>query len=133
MSIVGPFLLHPAQTESSILEMERKVDELFHRHRETHTYKIEKPKVRKKEESTKNYLHSVLKNRRIANQEYMTSWRNSREIVHVIYTRFMQHQPNLVELGKARLELFKTFCLTTIAEQTNQQFFESVWRGNSGF
>jgi hypothetical protein len=49
-------------------------------------------------------------------------WRNDNDIVHIIYTRFMQHQPNLLKLGKARLELFKTFCLPTIAQQTNKQF-----------
>jgi hypothetical protein len=49
-------------------------------------------------------------------------WSNRLDIVHVMYTRFMQHQPNLLVLGKARLELFKTFCLSTIAHQTNKQF-----------
>eukprot|EP00980_Cylindrotheca_fusiformis_P028882 scaffold22666_cov142-Cylindrotheca_fusiformis.AAC.1 len=51
-----------------------------------------------------------------------TYWASSRGIVHVIYSRFMQHQPDLVELGLARLELFKTFCLPTITQQTNQEF-----------
>ena len=45
-------------------------------------------------------------------------------LVHVIHTRFMQHQPNLLLLGKARLELFTTFCVKTIAEQTSSNF---VW------
>ncbi|KAL3937386.1 MAG: hypothetical protein SGBAC_007497, partial [Bacillariaceae sp.] len=49
-------------------------------------------------------------------------WSNDRQIVHVIFTRFMQHQPNLVALGLARLKLFVTFCLPTIKQQTNQQF-----------
>lgn len=52
----------------------------------------------------------------------ITEWKNDNDIVHIIYSRFMQHQPNLLELGKARLELFKTFCLNTIAQQTNKQF-----------
>lgn len=51
-----------------------------------------------------------------------TSWSNDRGIVHVIYTRFLQHQPSLTELGKARLELFKTFCVSTLGQQTNKQF-----------
>lgn len=34
----------------------------------------------------------------------------------------MQHQPDLLQLGNARMELFKTFCLPTIAQQTNKQF-----------
>ena len=45
-------------------------------------------------------------------------------IVHVIQTRFMQHQPNLIELGFARLALFETFCLPSILGQTGQNF---VW------
>lgn len=49
-------------------------------------------------------------------------WQNDYDIVHIIFSRFMQHQPNLLELGKARLELLKTFCQPTIAKQTNQQF-----------
>ncbi|KAL3943712.1 MAG: hypothetical protein SGBAC_002219 [Bacillariaceae sp.] len=52
----------------------------------------------------------------------LDTWENDNDIVHILYSRFMQHQPNLLELGKARLELFKTFCLPTISHQTNQQF-----------
>eukprot|EP00980_Cylindrotheca_fusiformis_P015626 scaffold4481_cov121-Cylindrotheca_fusiformis.AAC.22 len=50
------------------------------------------------------------------------TWVNGRHMVHVIYSRFMQHQPDLIELGLARLKLFKTFCLPTMTHQTNQQF-----------
>lgn len=49
-------------------------------------------------------------------------WKNDYDVVHVVYSRFMQHQPNLLALGKARLELFKTFCFPTMAQQTNKQF-----------
>mmetsp|Transcript_46083 Transcript_46083/g.111627 ORF Transcript_46083/g.111627 Transcript_46083/m.111627 type:complete len:851 (-) Transcript_46083:107-2659(-) len=52
----------------------------------------------------------------------LDTWQNDNDIVHILYSRFMQHQPNLLELGKARLELFKTFCLPTISHQTNPQF-----------
>jgi len=45
-------------------------------------------------------------------------------IVHVIQTRFMQHQSNLLELGFARLALFEAFCLPSILAQTSQNF---VW------
>ena len=44
------------------------------------------------------------------------------ELVHIIYTRFMQNQPNLVDLGKARLEGFRTFCLPSMVHQTSKNF-----------
>ena len=34
----------------------------------------------------------------------------------------MQDQPSLVDLGMARLEIFKSFCLPTMASQTSQDF-----------
>lgn len=34
----------------------------------------------------------------------------------------MQHQPNLLHLGRARLALFRAFCLPTIIHQTSQKF-----------
>jgi hypothetical protein len=42
--------------------------------------------------------------------------------VHTVRTRFMQNQGNLTTLARARLELFKTFCLPTMKAQTTQQF-----------
>jgi len=39
-------------------------------------------------------------------------------IIHVLHTRFMQQQSDLVELAKARLVLFRTFCLGSIVHQT---------------
>ena len=44
--------------------------------------------------------------------------------VHVVTTRFMQHQPSLLALGHARLILFKAFCLQTIHFQDTSDF---VW------
>ena len=49
------------------------------------------------------------------------------EVFHIIKTRFMQYQPKLVELGKARLELFKTFCLPSMLHQTTQNFFWLIY------
>lgn len=46
----------------------------------------------------------------------------STEIVHIIQTRFMQHQPSLLHLGQARLDLFETFCLPTMQNQANTNF-----------
>ena len=43
-------------------------------------------------------------------------------VIQVIQTRFMQEQPNLVELGMARLEIFKTLSLPTVVGQTSQHF-----------
>jgi len=42
--------------------------------------------------------------------------------IHIIGTRFMQDQGSLVALARARLELFKTFCLPTLKHQTSQRF-----------
>lgn len=46
----------------------------------------------------------------------------SEGVVHVIQTRFMQFQPNLTELGWARLGLFEAFTFPSVTHQTNQQF-----------
>lgn len=45
-------------------------------------------------------------------------------VVHVVLTRFMQYQPTLVELGLARVELFRCFCLPTMIQQSKQNF---IW------
>mmetsp|Transcript_12747 Transcript_12747/g.27534 ORF Transcript_12747/g.27534 Transcript_12747/m.27534 type:complete len:440 (+) Transcript_12747:238-1557(+) len=44
------------------------------------------------------------------------------EGVHIIQTRFMQFQPDMLHLGTARLKLFKTFCLPTMKRQTAKNF-----------
>eukprot|EP00977_Amphora_coffeiformis_P024099 scaffold15076_cov155-Amphora_coffeaeformis.AAC.3 len=45
-------------------------------------------------------------------------------LMHMIKTRFMQHQAHLHHLARARLELFKTFCLPSMIHQTTTSF---VW------
>lgn len=40
------------------------------------------------------------------------------DLVHIVNTRFMQMQGNLTNLGQARLEIFKHFCLPTMVHQT---------------
>lgn len=40
----------------------------------------------------------------------------------LLLCRFMQGQPDLLALGRSRLELFKTFCLPTMANQTTTNF-----------
>jgi hypothetical protein len=42
--------------------------------------------------------------------------------IHTVRTFFMQNQGNLTTLARARIELFKTFCLPTMKAQTSQQF-----------
>lgn len=119
MGIIGTIVLHSylsAQMKSS--DLEDYIDPSFRETEKKHTH-LRKKKV----ESTRDYRRNAIKHYRIQKQQAnVTSWRNTHDIVHVIYTRFMQRQPNLVELGLARLELFERFCLTTITEQTNQQF-----------
>jgi hypothetical protein len=49
---------------------------------------------------------------------------NDPVVVHLLKTRFMQEQGHLLKLSKARLALFRVFCLPTIAQQTIQNF---IW------
>ena len=44
------------------------------------------------------------------------------QLVHVVETRFMQSQSQLLELGFARLALFEAFCLPSMLAQTNPNF-----------
>ena len=46
-------------------------------------------------------------------------------MLHMIKTRFMQHQAHLHHLAAARLELFKAFCLPSMIHQTTTRDF--VW------
>ena len=50
------------------------------------------------------------------------AWKNEHDIVHVIQTRFMQLQPHLLHLGRARLRLFQSITLPSIVHQSNQNF-----------
>lgn len=45
-------------------------------------------------------------------------------ILHIVTTRFMQHQSELLELGWARMALFETFCLPTMIRQQANNF---IW------
>mmetsp|Transcript_44833 Transcript_44833/g.108343 ORF Transcript_44833/g.108343 Transcript_44833/m.108343 type:complete len:1821 (+) Transcript_44833:907-6369(+) len=49
-------------------------------------------------------------------------WSNERNIVHVVYSRFLQQQGTLLHLGMARLKLFQALCLPSLSEQTNKNF-----------
>ena len=49
-------------------------------------------------------------------------WKNRYNVVHVIQTRFMQFQPNLLELGRARLRLFQAVTLPSVTQQSNQDY-----------
>jgi len=39
-------------------------------------------------------------------------------LIHILETRFMQNQPNLVQLAKARLHLLSTICLPSVRHQS---------------
>lgn len=47
---------------------------------------------------------------------------NFTNAVHVVVSRFMQHQPNLLALGRARLKLFETICLQSLRFQDTRNF-----------
>eukprot|EP00522_Entomoneis_paludosa_P009371 CAMPEP_0172440204 /NCGR_PEP_ID=MMETSP1065-20121228/917_1 /TAXON_ID=265537 /ORGANISM="Amphiprora paludosa, Strain CCMP125" /LENGTH=427 /DNA_ID=CAMNT_0013188989 /DNA_START=18 /DNA_END=1301 /DNA_ORIENTATION=+ len=49
-------------------------------------------------------------------------WKNKYDLVHVFQTDFLQYQQDLVNLGKARLDLFETFTLPSMLQQTNKQW-----------
>jgi len=59
---------------------------------------------------------------RIVIQRPPLVWSNKYNLVHVVHSRFMQHQGNLTHLGRARLELFKSFCLPTLQHQSTREF-----------
>lgn len=44
------------------------------------------------------------------------------DILHIVTTRFMQNQPGLLALGKARIRLFETFCIPTMIHQQADDF-----------
>ncbi len=64
--------------------------------------------------------HTLQKQKSITQTDVNNMNRN--RIVHVIQTRFMQHQSHLIELGFARLTLFETFCLPSMLAQTSNNF-----------
>ena len=53
-----------------------------------------------------------------------TNEMDQQDIVHVVQTRFMQGQAGLLELGRARLALFETFCLPSMLAQSSTNF---IW------
>jgi len=53
-----------------------------------------------------------------------SKWKNKHDVVHIIVTRYMQLQPDLMHLGKARNDLMRVFTLPTIVQQTTQEF---IW------
>jgi hypothetical protein len=50
------------------------------------------------------------------------TWKNRHDLVHVVQTRFMQFQPNLIELGRARLRLFAAVTLPSVVQQSQSEF-----------
>lgn len=58
---------------------------------------------------------------RIRDDVKLEEW-DGPQLIHVVHTRFMQEQPSLTSLGRARLGLFRVFCLPTMIEQTTNHF-----------
>eukprot|EP00522_Entomoneis_paludosa_P000080 CAMPEP_0172465852 /NCGR_PEP_ID=MMETSP1065-20121228/54641_1 /TAXON_ID=265537 /ORGANISM="Amphiprora paludosa, Strain CCMP125" /LENGTH=494 /DNA_ID=CAMNT_0013222501 /DNA_START=87 /DNA_END=1571 /DNA_ORIENTATION=+ len=54
-------------------------------------------------------------------------YKNQNEVVHVIHTRYMLFQQHLTSLGRARMELFKTFTLPSILKQSEREFLWIIW------
>lgn len=72
------------------------------------------------EEEISNETRSIVK----PNYRSIT-WTN--KIIHVVSTRFMQGQSDLVHLTRARLQLFETFCLPSIIGQDlMQEYLSSI-------
>jgi hypothetical protein len=44
------------------------------------------------------------------------------DLVHIVHSRFMQHQPFLIQLGLARLELMEEFFMQSLQKQTFPNF-----------
>ncbi len=76
---------------------------------------------------TRHHRSSVLyaSSVRRRTREVVVSWKNRYNVVHVIQTRFMQFQPHLIELGRARLKLFQTITLPSVVQQTTAN--ELLW------
>jgi hypothetical protein len=55
-------------------------------------------------------------------ESYQAASTSSENVLQVVNTRFQQNQPHFKTLGKARLELFKAFCLPSMIRQSNQDF-----------
>lgn len=49
-------------------------------------------------------------------------WKNQYNMVHVVNTRFMQHQAHLERLGEARMKLFESITLPSMSKQTTHEF-----------
>lgn len=44
------------------------------------------------------------------------------DVMHIVVTRFMQDQPHLLALARARFQLFTTVCFPTMVQQSSQDF-----------
>ncbi|GKY90685.1 hypothetical protein MPSEU_000041900 [Mayamaea pseudoterrestris] len=53
---------------------------------------------------------------------HRNEWSNSHNVVHVITSRFMQHQSKLKHLAMARLKLLEAITIPSLQQQTNQDF-----------
>lgn len=52
---------------------------------------------------------------------------NVNDILHIVTTRYMQHQSDLIALGQARLHLFETFCFPSMINQLTKNFLWFIY------
>lgn len=91
----------------------------------TGTSSIELPRGRRLLGTDKTSTQSQSSNRNKSDEEDGAS--SIIELVHIIHTRFMQTQPHLLDLGRARLNMFKTFCLPSMVHQSSQNFLWLIY------
>lgn len=67
-------------------------------------------------------LRSLSQQEHYASKMNTTNENNSTGMLHIVTTRFMQDQSDLLTLGAARLRLFETFCFPTMIHQHAHNF-----------
>lgn len=63
----------------------------------------------------------------VGSTDTIGSWKNPHNVVHVVSTRFHQHQAHLWHLAEARLELFRAFTLPSMKQQSQKEFLWMIW------
>lgn len=91
----------------------------------TGTSSIELPRGRRLLGTDKTTTESQSSNRNKSGEKDGDS--SMIELVHIVHTRFMQAQPHLLDLGRARLNMFKTFCLPSMVHQSSQNFLWLIY------
>lgn len=96
-------------------------DQVLHRHEEKRHYHG----LRTTEHRTVSHPSSPrasTTNTTRVNPTNTTSEQEGVPIIHIVYTRFMQHQPDLISLGLARMELLNEFFVQSLLGQSTHNF-----------